>query len=143
MRKEFPMDIVDTALQTQLQNIQIRSGKTFDELFTLLRASGLEKHGQLRDLLKKDLGMGHGDANTVVHFFLKNENGEIAGADAGGSAGTKKMKTSGSGIPAVSTTMGNTVGPEVLDGIYAGAKAALRPIHDAVMAHILSLVPLK
>lgn len=62
---------MDQALRTQLENLQKRSGKSLDELYSLLAASGLEKHGQLRDLLKTDLGMGHGDANTVVTLFRK------------------------------------------------------------------------
>ena len=36
-----------------------------------MRASGLEKHGQIRTMLKEALGMGHGDANTVAHFYLR------------------------------------------------------------------------
>lgn len=72
------MNVVDKALQTQIANIQERSGKSLDDLYTILAATGLEKHGQLRDHLKKDLGMGHGDANTVVTLFRKR--GEDGGA---------------------------------------------------------------
>lgn len=63
------MGIVEKALETQLANIQERTGKPLDELFRILADSDLEKHGQLRDLLKEELGMGHGDANTVVHVY--------------------------------------------------------------------------
>lgn len=62
---------MDAALRTQLQNLQERSGRTLAELYDILEASGLEKHGQLRDHLKSELGMGHGDANTVVTLFRK------------------------------------------------------------------------
>lgn len=64
------MDL-DKATQTQIQNVQERTGKSMDELFRILRASGQEKFGQLRDYLKKELGMGHGDANLVVTLFSK------------------------------------------------------------------------
>lgn len=103
------MSSVDKALETQLKNIQTRTAKSLDELYSILRNSGLTKHGELRDMLKNDLGMGHGDANTLVHTYLR--------AAAGPSA-----------QPASSD--------EALDQIYAGPKAALRPIHDKLMSSI-------
>ena len=101
------MSSVDKALETQLKNIQTRTGKTLDELYAIIRKSGLAKHGEIRDLLKRDLGMGHGDANTLVHTYLKAETG---------------------GVPA-----GDTGSADVLNQIYSGPKATLRPIHDKVM----------
>lgn len=97
------MSTVDKAIQTQLANLQKKTGKTLDELGKLIAASGLTKHGEIRDMLQRDLGLGHGDANTLVHTVLQ-------------SAGP--------------------VG-DVLDEIYAGPKAALRPIHEALMQEIL------
>lgn len=99
------MSSVDKALETQLQNIQTRTGKTLEELYAILRKSGLSKHGEMRDMLKRDLGMGHGDANTLVHTYLKSESGNSSAAGA----------------------------DDLLDQIYAGPKAALRPIHDKIM----------
>ena len=101
------MDSVEQALQTQLKNIQTKTGRTFDELTAFIRASGLTKHGEIRDLLKRELGLGHGDANTLTQFHLK-----AAAAQ-----------------PAPSPD-------NVLDEIYAGPKAPLRPIHDQLMAAI-------
>lgn len=66
------MSSVDKAIETQLKNIQTRTGKSLEELYGVLRKSGLAKHGEMRDLLKNDLGMGHGDANTLVHMYLKS-----------------------------------------------------------------------
>lgn len=99
------MSTVDQALATQLANLQQRCGKNLDELKALIRASGLTRHGEIRDMLKRELGMGHGDANTLTHHVL-------------GAAGAPAQ------------------GDEVLDAIYTGPKAALRPIHDALMAHV-------
>jgi hypothetical protein len=62
------MNTVDKAIATQLANIQTRSGKSLEELAAFITASGLQKHGQIRDLLKSELGLGHGDANTLAHF---------------------------------------------------------------------------
>jgi hypothetical protein len=100
---------MDKAVQTQLRNIETRTGKSLDELAARIRASGLGRHGELRDLLKREFGLGHGDANTLVHYVLQSD---------GGSAAAGKSSD------------------EVLDEIYSGAKAPLRPIHDALMVKI-------
>ena len=102
---------MDKALQTQLANIEKRTGKTVDELMRIAKASGLDKHGQVRDLLKKDYGMGHGDANLIAHLMFQGS--QPAAAEA----------------------------PEASDAFYVGPKAALRPIHDKVMAAITSFGP--
>jgi len=86
----------------------------------LVKASGLTKHGELVAMLKATLGMGHGDANTIVHLANKSA------AVFSGASGTLTL-TATSGTP----------GPDAeVDRIYTGPKAALRPIHDAVMAGI-------
>ena len=59
---------MDKALATQLANIEKRTGKSLAELTRCIKKSGLSKHGEMRDMLKSDLGMGHGDANTLVHY---------------------------------------------------------------------------
>jgi hypothetical protein len=100
------MGDLDKATATQLRNLEARSGKTLAQLHALVKKSGLAKHGQIRDLLKQDLGLGHGDANLVAALYLKaQEPVAEAGADP-------------------------------LEAIYAGPKAALRPIHDRLMAAI-------
>ena len=62
----------DKALATQLANIEKRSGKSLEELSKVVSESGLAKHGELVAMLKSDLGMGHGDANTLVHTVRKS-----------------------------------------------------------------------
>lgn len=103
------MSSLDQAVQTQLRNIEAKTGKTLDQLREALAATGLQKHGQLRDWAKAELGLGHGDANTLIHLALASD-------------GASAAKATGA------TT------DDVLDGIYTGPKAAMRPIHDAVMA---------
>ena len=105
------MSVVDKAIETQLKNIQAKTGKTLDHLGDLLRKSGLTKHGELRDFAKRELGLGHGDANTLVHIAFKSD-GTSAAAAAGASTA------------------------DVLAEIYSGPREALRPIHDAFMAGI-------
>jgi hypothetical protein len=102
---------MDKAYASQLANIEKRTGKSLDALASIIKKSGLTKHGEIRDMLKRDLGMGHGDANTLVHYVLQSD-----GSGAAAAAG----KT---------TT-------DVLDEIYAGAKAHLRPVHDRIMSAV-------
>ena len=107
---------MDKALQTQLANIEKRTGKSLQQLAKVVKASGLTKHGEIRDMLKRDLGMGHGDANTLVHHVLQSD-----GASAAAAAGKSS--------------------DAVFDEIYSGPKAHLRPIHDALMTAIRKFGP--
>jgi hypothetical protein len=104
------MTNLQKAAQTQLANIEKRSGKKLAELAKLLEKTGLGKFGEKRDYLKRELGMGHGDANAVVSWARDQQ--------------------------APSATEAATSSTDVLDTIYIGAKAALRPIHDALMDQI-------
>ncbi len=67
------MSSLDKALQTQLDNIQKKTGKSLDELAAIVKKSGLTKHGEIRDYLKRELGLGHGDANALVHAVLQSD----------------------------------------------------------------------
>lgn len=103
------MTNLDQAIATQMANIEKRTGKSIAQLTAIVKSSGLSKHGELVKMLKTDLGMGHGDANMLVHIALKSDGQSAA--------------------------EGQT--PEqVLDGLYTGPKASLRPIHDKLMIAI-------
>ena len=104
------MSVLDQAVQTQINNIQKKTGKSLDELAAIVKESGLKKHGQIRDMLKRELGLGHGDANALVHAVLQSD-------------GTRAAEGKSEA--------------EVLNEIYTGKKADLRPIHDALMAEIV------
>jgi hypothetical protein len=101
------MDIAK-AKATQLANIEKRSGKSLADLVALVRSSGLTKHGEVIGLLKKTLGLGHGDANAIALY-----------AKAAGS-------------PAAAAPSPEAASEE----LYSGPKAALRPIHDVLMAKL-------
>ena len=107
------MNIVDQAIETQLKNIQMRTGKTLGELFAFIRASGLTRHGEMRDMLKRELGMGFGDAAVLATTYLK-------------SLEEPKPLQDGDPIEAA------------VEEIYSGTKAVLRPLHDLVMGLISS-----
>lgn len=59
----------------------------------------------------RDLGLGHGDANTLVHVALQSD-------------GQRAAEAQGLSLE------------DVVNEIYAGGKAPLRPIHDQLMAAI-------
>ena len=101
------MSSLDKARDTQLKNILSKTGKSLDQVRALIRGSRLTKHGEIRTMLGAKLGLGYGDANTLAHFALASD-GQSAAQVAGASMA------------------------DVLDGIYAGPKAVLRPIHEKV-----------
>ena len=67
------MSSLDKAVQTQLENIQKKTGKSLDELTAIVTKSGITKHGEIRDMLKEKLRLGHGDANALVHAVLQSD----------------------------------------------------------------------
>jgi Domain of unknown function (DUF5655)/Domain of unknown function (DUF4287) len=102
------MSTLEQALETQLKNIQSKTGKTFEELRAIVQQSGLTKHGELRAMLQRELGLGYGDANSLVHAILQSD-------------GTRAAQASGA------------TDEDVISEIYSGTKAGLRPIHEQFM----------
>ena len=103
------MSSLDQAVQTHLANIQKKTGKSLDELAEIVHQSGLTKHSEIRSYLQREPGLGYGDANAVVHAVLRSDG---------------QRATSGKSEAAV------------LDGIYWGAKAGFRPIHEKLIMEI-------
>ena len=100
---------VDAALQSQIRNIEVTYGRPLDHWFAVIDASGLTKHNQVVAMLKADHGLAHGAAHRVS--LLARQRGDA-------------------GLPAPS---------DPADALYAGAKAGLRPLHDALMEQLSSL----
>jgi uncharacterized protein DUF5655/uncharacterized protein DUF4287 len=103
------MTSLEKAVQTQLVNIQKKTGMNMKELTTIIQKSGLSKHGEIREMLQEKLGLGHGDANALVHAVFESD-------------GTRSAKGKSEDA--------------VLDEIYSGTKAGFRPIHDELVKHI-------
>ncbi len=66
-------------------------------------------------MLKHDLSMGHGNADAIGHYYFKSTGEGAAGKTA--------------------------TAPHVLDEIYAGPRAGLRPIHEKLMAAVTKFGP--
>jgi hypothetical protein len=99
---------INQATLNQLANIEKRTGKTLDDLVKIVQTSGLTKHGQIRDMLKTELGLGFGDAGVLAQYTLNREG---------------MMRQLSGELPA----------NEALASIYSGAKVPLRPIHEKLM----------
>lgn len=103
---------------TQLKNIQARTGKTIAELHAAVATSGASKHGERRSWLMEHFKLGYGDANAVALLICKPL------PDMGGAA-------SSATAPAAQA--------DPLDAIYTGTRAALRPLHEAVMLQVKAM----
>ena len=105
------MSSVDKALETQLNNIQTKTGKSMKELAKIVKDSGLEKHGQVRDFIREKFPvLGYGDANMVASLALKGDD--------------EKEETSLK---------------EIVDGYYENKSEVQRQIHDKAMKMINKL----
>ena len=103
------------AVQTQLKNVQAKTGRTIAELHAAVAAADLAKHGEKRSWLMEHFKLGYGDANMVANFI------------------GKPLPELGVGASKGKTPIEPVADADPLDAIYAGAKAPLRPLHDAVM----------
>ncbi len=99
----------DEARATQLRNIEAKTGHDLAALRAAVAASGKVKHGEVRSWLMETYGLGYGDANGLAHFAAERD-GQRAGS--GGADAN------------------------VVAEIYAGKKAHLRAVHDAVLTAI-------
>jgi Domain of unknown function (DUF5655)/Domain of unknown function (DUF4287) len=105
---------------TQLKNIQAKTGKSIAQLHEAVVAAGLAKTGERRSWLMAQFKLGYGDANAVA-LFIGKPLPDLTGR-GGGTPGAAPPPAEG----------------DPLDAIYTGAKAGLRPLHEAVMAAVQS-----
>jgi hypothetical protein len=109
----FSMNTLKQAVQAQIDHIQQKTGRTFTELSAMVTDSGLTQHSRLREMFMRELNLTYGDANALVHAIQQTD-------------GTRAAKAKGLSAEAV------------LDEIYSDPKAGVRPIHDALMAEIVT-----
>ena len=88
---------------SMIANMKEKTGKTLAQWIAIAKKTGAAKHGEIVKALKADHGMTHGFANLVAHKTLKSDAGS-AGGDA-----------------------------DLVAAQYAGAKADLKPIYDALI----------
>ncbi len=64
---------MDKALQTMIDNMPEKTGKSLGEWKALMKAKTFEKHSQAVNFLKKEHGVTHGYANTIVLLSKEDE----------------------------------------------------------------------
>ena len=69
--------------QTMIDNLLKNTGKSLEEWIAIVRATGLEKHGEVLKFLKETHGFTHGFANLVAH--------KAKGSDAGSSEDPQQL----------------------------------------------------
>lgn len=83
-----------------------QTGRSLEEWTKVVAASGLAKHGEIVKMLKGDHGVTHGYANLIAHKAQKSD-----AASSGGDL-------------------------DLVAAQYAGTKAGMRPVYDAVLAAV-------
>ena len=59
----------DPYVHTMISNMPEKTGKSLDEWFKVLKSRKFEQHSEIMNLLKKELGLTHGYANTISLLF--------------------------------------------------------------------------
>ena len=57
---------MDKALQTMIDNMPVKTGKSLEEWKVILKTKAFVKHGEAMKFLKEEHGVTHGFANTIV-----------------------------------------------------------------------------
>ncbi len=100
----------DKAGETMLANLKEKTGKSLDEWVAVVNETGLDKNKAIIDYLKKDHGFTYGYANMVAQETLAR----------------RKAAETGRSVAEV----------DLVAEQYAGDKAALRPIYDALIEKV-------
>lgn len=72
---------IKQAVANQLKNVEEKSGKKLEEWKTIINNSGLTKHGEIVSMLKEQFGLGHGNANMLVHEAKQSSSFSVDNAD--------------------------------------------------------------
>lgn len=67
---------MDKALETMINNMPEKTGKTLEEWFVILAKENFEKHGVAVKFLKSEYGVTHGFANTIVTLSKQDDSSQ-------------------------------------------------------------------
>jgi hypothetical protein len=98
---------LDPQTASMIANLAATTGKSLEQWVALARGSGMPRHGALVKWLKDTDGVTHGYANLIAHSTFKSDAASLAAG-----------------------------GEDLVEGMFAGDKAALRPIFDALMTAV-------
>ena len=74
-------DKMDEAAKKMIENLESNTGKSLQEWVNIVKATGMEKHGEIIKYLKTDHGFTHGFANLVAHKSRGSDAGSAANPD--------------------------------------------------------------
>lgn len=63
---------MDKVLQTMINNMPEKTGKSLEEWKVILKEKGFAKHGEAMKFLKGEHGVTHGFANTIIQLSKEN-----------------------------------------------------------------------
>lgn len=101
----------EDSLASMIKNLEAKTGKSLDAWVALARGTKLTKHKDLMAVLKGEHGLTHGYANLVALTALADENAPTPAGD------------------------------DLVATQYAGNKAGLRPMYDAIVAAVKAFGP--
>ncbi len=64
---------MDKALETMIANMPEKTGKSLDAWIAILKEKTFTKHSEAVNFLKKEHGVTHGFANTIVHLSKEDK----------------------------------------------------------------------
>lgn len=73
---------MDKALQTMINNMPEKTGKSLDEWKNILKEKAFTKHSEAVKFLKSEHGVTHGFASTIVSLSKKNKTPSVELVDA-------------------------------------------------------------
>ena len=94
---------IDPQLQTMIDNMPEKTGKTLTDWYQVIASSGAEKHGEIMNVLKGEHGVTYGYANTIAILFRDQAAG------------------------------GSPTEQDLVSAQYAGPKAELKSVYDALL----------
>lgn len=97
---------IDPQLQTMIDNMPEKTGKSLTDWYQVISSSGAEKHGEIMKVLKGEHGLTHGYANTIAILYRDQ---------------------AGGGAPA---------DQDLVSAQYTGAKAGLKSVYDALLSSV-------
>jgi predicted transport protein len=99
----------EEGMATLIRNLETKTGKSMAEWIAIARASGAAKHKEMVEWLKTNQGLTFGYANQIAQRALAADDAPESGSD------------------------------ELVDAQFTGAKAAMRPLYDALLEKIKAL----
>src|SRR5262245_58635297 len=101
----------EDGMASLIQNLETKTGKSLDAWIAIARSSGHSKHKAIVDFLKTEHSLTHGYANQIALRTLAAPDAPSAGSD------------------------------DLVEAQYAGAKAGLRPIYEAIVSAVKTFGP--